>query len=84
MTTILGVKLSNKKELSPVFQELLAEFGCYIKTRIGLNSVQKNICSPVGIILLEILNEEQAKLLEMKLCSIENIEIQKMEFRNEI
>lgn len=80
MTTIIGIKLVNREHDAAKLQEILTKFGCYIKTRIGLHQVENSTCHPSGIILIEVIDNEKAKELEVKLCDIDSIEIQRMVF----
>lgn len=80
MTTILGIKLQNRVEVAKYFQEILSKHGCSIKTRIGLHEVTDGKCAPNGIILLEVIDENEAVEIEKDLLNIDNIEIQKMIF----
>lgn len=52
-TTIIGVNLENRLETAIEFQKIITEFGCEIRTRIGLHSAEQNICCNRGIVLLE-------------------------------
>lgn len=80
MTTIMGVRLDNRTQTAVAFQKVLTDFGCIIKTRLGLHDASASVCSPNGIILMEVINDEQAKEFERELCKIEGIEIQVMRF----
>ncbi len=80
MKTIIGIKLSNRDETSKQMQDILTKYGCIIRTRIGLHDVDCGSCSPNGIILLEVINDELLPRLQKELCSIDNIEIQQMVF----
>lgn len=80
MTTIMGVRLDNRTQTAVDFQKTLTQFGCIIKTRLGLHDVEANQCAPNGIILLEVINDEEAKEFEKELCKIDGIEIQVMKF----
>jgi hypothetical protein len=62
-------------------QDLFSEYGCYIKTRIGLHEVQGNFCSPGGVILLEMFGDE-AKCVELrdKLAAFPEVEVQELVF----
>ena len=82
MTTIIGVKLNNRTETSSQMQNILSDFGCYIKTRIGLHEVKNNVCEENGIILLEIVNSQIVPVLQKALCSIDGIELQQMVFED--
>ncbi len=80
MTTIIGIKISNRLESAVSVQEILTEYGCIIKTRIGLHEENNGQCSPRGLILLEIINDEESIKIANELCDIEEIEIQQMKF----
>lgn len=80
MTIIFGIQLDNRTQSAVEFQKTLTHFGCIIKTRLGLHEVADNKCAPNGLILLEIIDEEQAVEFEKELRNIEGIEIQKMKF----
>ncbi len=80
MTIIMGIRLDNRKDTAIEFQKILTQFGCIIKTRLGLHDVSGNKCAPNGIIILEIIDDSEAKNFEKELCKIEGIEIQLMQF----
>ena len=80
---IIGIHVINRTEKAVDVQNLLTEFGCYIKTRIGLHDASPEFCSPNGVILLEILdNEERRAQLVGRLREIEGIDIQEMIFEH--
>ncbi len=79
--TIFGVMLEQRDETAPNFQKILTKYGCNIKSRIGLHNVADNICSPSGIILLEVIGKEQdISSLEKEINQLDNATIQKMAF----
>lgn len=80
MTTIIGIGVSNRKETSAKIQDVLTEFGCDIKTRLGLNDYKETECSYKGLILVDVPNRERAIELTKKLNIIENVTIKEMEF----
>lgn len=80
MTTIIGVRLDNRTQTALDFQKVLTHFGCSIKTRLGLHDVSANMCAPNGLILLEIIHDDEAENLKKELKEIEGIEIQSMKF----
>lgn len=80
MTTIMGIRLDNRTQTAVDFQKTLTEYGCIIKTRLGLHNASASACSPNGIILLEVIDDEQAKEFKNALSAIEGIEIQVMQF----
>jgi len=80
-TTILGVLLHKRAEYSKDLQEVLSRHGCIIKTRIGIHNVANNLCSPDGVILLDVIgSDSDIKALENDIKALEGAEIQKMSF----
>ena len=78
---ILGVHVTDRTQKASDVQQLLTDYGCNIRTRIGLHDVSGEYCSPSGIILLELAGEECAcQELADKLTAIEGVEVQKMFF----
>lgn len=80
MTTIFGIRLDNRTQSAIDFQKTLTQFGCIIKTRLGLHEVADNKCAPNGLILLEIIDDNEAVSFEAELKKIEGLELQKMKF----
>jgi hypothetical protein len=79
--TILGFILTNRSENAPQVQKLLTEFGCSIKTRLGLHEVNEQQCSTSGLLLLELFGDESASIeLERQLRAIHGLQVQKMLF----
>jgi hypothetical protein len=80
MKTIMGLKIDKREEAAIKTQELLTEYGCILKTRIGLHEAS-NICSPVGTIILEFIENADEKIweLEKRLQVIEGVHVAKME-----
>lgn len=79
---IMGIQLEQRKETARSVQELLTEFGCSIKTRIGLHEASEDRCSSKGIIVLEFIDsaEKDALELEEKLLEMKDVIVKKMEF----
>lgn len=55
--TLMAVKIDNRVEDAPRFQELITKHGCMIKTRLGIHDVEG--CSQEGLILLQICGEDE-------------------------
>lgn len=53
-TTIIGVDLENRLETALEFQKIISEYGCEIRTRIGLHPSMNEVCLNRGIVLLEV------------------------------
>lgn len=73
MTTIIGIKLTNRTELSNEFQTVLSRYGCYIKTRIGIHSTCSSVCANYGIILLEMLDNSELLQMKKELIDIDGV-----------
>lgn len=80
---ILGILIIDRQKEVGKVQELLTKFGCTIRTRLGLHEVSDEICSPSGLILLELYGETaEMDKLENSLLAIEGIKVQKMVFQH--
>lgn len=78
---ILGVHVTDRVRDAASIQGICTEFGCNIKTRLGLHDVLGEFCSPSGIILLELVGEQTAcEELAKRLNAVEGVEVQKMVF----
>jgi hypothetical protein len=78
---VLGLMVTNRVENAPQVQKVLTEYGCNIKTRIGLHEVTENLCSPAGLILLELFGDDSAYAeIEGKLRAIKGLQVQKIVF----
>lgn len=56
-STIMAVCLDNRVEDAPRFQELITQYGCIIKTRLGLHEVEN--CSRKGLIILQLCGDDE-------------------------
>ena len=76
---IVGIKLENRTETALHVQNALTEYGCYVKVRLGLHNVNEQVCSQDGLILLELVAENNIidEFLE-KLNSIQGTTAKKM------
>lgn len=81
---IFGVHITNRATQVPSVQKLLTEYGCNIKTRIGLHHVDGEVCSPRGLILLEMFGDlAVCRELKAKLAAMEDVEVQEMVFEHD-
>lgn len=78
MTTIIGIKLTNRIELSNDFQNIISKYGCAIKTRIGLHSTCSSVCANWGIVLLEIIDANIKNQLMQEVSKLEGIRVESM------
>lgn len=82
---IIGVHVSNRAQQAVELQKIFTEFGCSIKTRVGLHDTDANVCATTGVILLEIFNKDgEDKSIEMldRFNAIDGIDAQKMRFEH--
>jgi len=81
---ILGIHVTNRLQKAAEVQKLFTEFGCNIKTRLGLHEVAENYCAGEGVVLLELIGGDAVrKALVEKLGAIEGIDVKEMVFRHE-
>lgn len=81
---VLGVHVTDRIHHAQRVQDLFTEYGCSIKTRIGLHTVADNFCSPNGLVLLEMAGDEKPifELID-KLGAVEGVDVQKMIFEHD-
>jgi hypothetical protein len=78
---ILGVHLSDRVSKAADVQRVFTEFGCDIKTRVGLHDADGNICGRGGVIVLELVGSaESYHNMAAQLEAIPGVEVQKMVF----
>ena len=83
MYTVVGIHVPNRFKQASEVQKVLTEYGCSIRTRVGLHEVDKEHCATNGLLLLEMYGEE-ASLNDMmqKLKAIDRgIDVQQMIFQ---
>ncbi|MFP4367593.1 MAG: hypothetical protein ACOCUP_01685 [bacterium] len=79
---ILGVLITNREKEAGNVQRLLTKFGCSIKTRLGLHEISTDLCSPCGLILLELLGDtSEMDKLEKELSQLNGVQLKKMVFK---
>jgi hypothetical protein len=81
---VLGIHVTDRLRRAGEVQKVFTEFGCHIKTRLGLHEVAENDCAGEGVVLLEILGgPEVRKDMVQKLAAIEGIDVKEMIFSHE-
>lgn len=79
---ILGVHITNRVKRVPDVQATLTQFGCHIRTRIGLHDADGRSCATCGLLILDLVGDEKkCNALAKKLARIEGIEVKKMVFK---
>ncbi|HOR75016.1 MAG TPA: hypothetical protein PKY11_10375 [Kiritimatiellia bacterium] len=76
--TILGVHVAQRTKHTTKVQKILSAYGCSIRTRVGLHDAYENVCSPNGLILLEVVS--QAAELAAALAKVPGVKVKKMVF----
>jgi hypothetical protein len=56
MSAIIGIQISNRIEEATKLQEILTNYGCLIKTRIGLHDMGEYKCLNYGIVLIQVVD----------------------------
>ena len=78
---IIGVHITDRIKHVKSVQELLTQYGCNIKTRLGLHEVDGNSCSPNGLLILELVGDSAVcQQLASKLNALEGVEVKQMIF----
>lgn len=78
---ILGVSVKGFAKNSGEVQKVFCEYGCSIRTRLGLHEASENVCGPNGLILIEFTGgEEKADEMSKKLTAIPGVEVKQMVF----
>lgn len=78
---ILGIHLTNRMTKAGELQKVFSEFGCHIKTRLGLHQTDHNACSPNGVVIIEYFGDDATLAnMEAAIRSIDGLELQKMVF----
>ena len=78
-STIMAILQENRVETAPKVQDVLTEYGCNIRLRLGLHDAALGACSNTGMILLQLCGEqEQNQALEQKLRSSPYVKVKIM------
>ncbi|MDD5066499.1 MAG: hypothetical protein PHF84_05580 [bacterium] len=75
---LLGKRMNSAVET----QKVLTEFGCIIKTRLGLHNLSDNQCEESGLVILEVQGEPgQQKEFRKKLSRIRGVNLKIVELK---
>ena len=78
---VLGIQVTDRVKEIPDVQKILTEYGCSIRTRLGLHEVSKKVCSTVGLLLLDTFGDEtDVLMMEKKLKKVKGLIVRKMVF----
>ncbi|MDD5644252.1 MAG: hypothetical protein PHO00_02230 [bacterium] len=78
--TLLIVLVDKRKESAVTVQKILTEWGCMIKTRLGIHDGLLDDCSNSGLIILELVGQKQKRdELARKLNLLEGVQAKTVE-----
>ena len=81
---IMGIRMEKRRDSATAVQDVLTEYGCFIKTRIGLHdaSDDRTVCAESGIVLLELIRDAEIESGQMvdKLGKIDGVNVKTMAF----
>lgn len=78
-----GLHITDRVQNALEIQKVLTEYGCNIKTRLGLHETGPNHCSPSGLVLLEVTgDDETVEAFYNALAAVKGIQIQRMSFNH--
>ncbi len=78
---ILGVMVQEREKMALRLQDIFSKYGCCIKTRLGLNEIDIPEAANAGLIILELMGDQQECLrLENEIHALEGVKVRKMSF----
>lgn len=78
---IMGINVSNRHEVAEKVQKVLTNYGCSIRTRLGLNEADEIHYGSGGLIILELTGDEKEwEFMGRDLSAIEDIKVKYMDF----
>ncbi len=80
---IVGIHIQDRITRASEVQKILTQYGCTIKTRLGLHEVSGDVCSGNGVVLLELTGaQDQMDALIAALNATEGVDVQSMVFKH--
>ena len=78
---IIGLLITDRIKEAGRTQKLLTTHAHLIKSRLGFHEVSEDVCSRVGVIILQLSGSQvECDLLEQELAQVEGVELQRMVF----
>jgi hypothetical protein len=78
---ILGIHVTDRLQHAVDVQKVFTDYGCNIKTRVGLHDVDDDVCSPSGIVIIEFFGaDDEASAMMARLNAVDGVAVQKMVF----
>jgi hypothetical protein len=80
MKTIVAILVSNRSEVASRVQAVLTNWGCMIKTRLGLHGGVLDECTDTGLIIVELVGEEEKRAeFVRKLGVIRGVDVKRID-----
>jgi len=80
MKTIVAILVSNRQEVATRVQSVLTSWGCMIKTRLGLHGGVLDECTDTGLIVVELVGEEEKRdEFVRKLSVIKGVDVKRID-----
>ena len=77
--SIMAILQENRTETAPKVQDILTEYGCFIRVRLGLHDAGIAHCANNGLILLQLGGEKiPVEELEAKLKKVPGVKVKHM------
>lgn len=71
---IMAILISTRRDVAVRVQQILTDYGCIIKTRLGIHDGVLDKCSELGLVILELVGEEkEINELNSKLSEIKGV-----------
>jgi len=78
---IIGVHINGRVQHVPQVQSVLTDYGCNIRTRLGLHEASDSECSPNGLLILEMAGDpRKSREMADKLRALDGVEVKEMFF----
>ncbi len=79
ITTIMALRVNNRRVKAQAIQNVLTEYGCVVKVRLGLHETADE-CSDEGLIMIQLQGgKDEHKVMEEALNNIEGLKAVSME-----
>lgn len=77
---VILIKIDHRSSEALKVQNILTEYGCSIKVRLGLHEVSKEFCANDGLVVLEVEGSpEELKTIIAKLNAVDYVQAQLVE-----
>lgn len=79
--SIMAIKVNGRVAKAPLVQEILTEYGCNIRTRVGFHEASEDFCGADGILILQLVGDkEEIQQMYEKLKALDGVKTQFIEF----